>query len=554
MDKVEIISPGIASGKIFRLETGETQKNLQNKPVNSEEEIRKFQEAIKVCEIEIKELKEKTSKKLSSKEAKIFDAHLMFLQDPVLIDDTYRLITEKKVRSEEALSDKLKELEALFASIEDPLFKSRWADLEDVGKRLLRILAGKSVSLFPGERVIILTEEINPSQILSMADNLAGIITVSGSYNAHSSILARALKIPMAIRHDALNILKEGDSVILDCDCGRIILSPDEKELDIYKGKIKEINLQRITPAKPSPVETFTKDGVKITLLANIIHPGEADDVIRAGAEGVGIYRTEFSYLSKLPSEEELFLDYRAIAEKLNPLPVNVRTLDLGADKWPPYLPPLEEANPALGLRGIRFSLKNREIFETQLRAILRAWEYGNVAIILPMVSCLEDILNTKEIIKEVSEKIHINKEIPLGIMLETPSSVLTADLLAGETDFMSMGTNDLVQYTMAADRDFSGTEEWYQSLHPSLLRLYKMAAEAGEKHGIPVSICGEIGGNIEILPVLIGCGIKGFSMAPSKIESVREKIKGLSYTKLRDLAGEAVNCKSIFDVKKLLS
>ena len=401
----------------------------------------------------------------------------------------------------------------------------------------INTLTKKETLSYVNEKTILLAEEINPSEILSISEYIPGIIVENGSQNAHSSILARALKIPVILIDRAFHILKEGENIILDCNSGYIIQSPDEKTRNSYKNKLKEINTCQKKRKKQKAEETFTKDGIKITLLANIVHPKEAEEVIASGAEGVGIYRTEFSYLGKLPSEEELFQDYKSIGEALNPLPVNIRTLDLGADKWPPYLPPLKEENPALGLRGIRFSLKNKEIFITQLKAILRASLYGNIQIILPMVSIIEDIIETKKLIKKISEELGLEKKVPLGIMLETPSSVLCCEDFAKEADFMSMGTNDLVQYTMAADREFDETKEWYQSSHPSMIKLYSMAALAGEKNNIPVSICGEIGGDKKIVPLLIGCGIKGFSMAPSGIKEIREDIKKRNYNDLKNLS-----------------
>lgn len=548
MDKVEIVSPGIGTGRIF-LEKKLTK--ISKKDFHCiEEEKNRLNQAVDICKGEIKNLKDKATEKLSEKEALIFEAHLCFLQDPMLIDGTIELIEKEKIRAEEALENKLKELEVIFSEIPSPLFRNRWADLKDVAERLLRILTGRADKITKEEKIILLSPEITPSEILEHVETLGGIITEKGSQNSHSSILARALKIPMMIKSDAVNLLKEGEEIILDCQEGSIICRPDEEKISYY-NKITQTKAILLT--EPDPVETYTTDGERIILFANIINYGEIQEVINSRAEGVGIYRTEFAYLNHLPSEKELYEDYKKILEKLSPIPVTLRTLDLGADKWPSYLPPIKETNPSLGLRGIRYSLHNEEIFKTQIKAIVRASLYGNPKIILPMISCIEDIIKAKVIIKNICAELNIKMPL-LGIMLETPSSVLCADNFIGEADFMSIGTNDLVQYTMAADREAQDVKNWYQSIHPAMLKLYNMASVEGEKHGLLVSVCGEIGGDPSIVPVLIGCGIKQFSMVPGNIPLIREKVKILNHRELKKLADRAFLCNSSDEVSKIFS
>ncbi|HPZ07865.1 MAG TPA: phosphoenolpyruvate--protein phosphotransferase [Candidatus Eremiobacteraeota bacterium] len=547
MDRVEIVSPGIATGRLFI--SKKTVSFSKNDFIGIDEEKNRFKKAINKCKAEIEQLKNKTIKKLSRKEADIFQSHLFFLQDPMLIDDTLDLIEQRKIKAEEALQNKLNELEILFSEIPDPLFKNRWTDLKDVGERLLRLLFKDEKSISHNEKIILLSSEVTPSEILELSDNLSGIITEHGSENSHSAILARALKIPMMIKNKALSIFKNDEEIILDCKEGLIIERPDEEKRKYYQNKIIE-SISKIL-IKPEPEETWTADGVRITLLANIMNRGEIEDVIKSKAEGVGIYRTEFAYLNHLPQEEELYKDYKEILEKLSPLPVIFRTLDLGADKWPKYLLPLQESNPSLGLRGIRFSLQNEEIFTSQIRAILRASVYGKGKIIFPMVTCLEDIIKGKNIIKGICEELNVELP-PLGIMLEVPSSVLCAEGLAKEVDFMSIGTNDLIQYTMAADREREDTKKWYQSIHPAMLKLYTIASEAGEKHNISVSVCGEIGGDPSIVPILIGCNIKQFSMVPSRIPFIKEKISKLNYKRLKELVPKAINCHNTEEVQEI--
>jgi phosphotransferase system enzyme I (PtsI) len=547
LDKSEILSPGIGAGRIFIVKkSGEiSQRDFSS----VEEEKDRLNQAVLTCKEEIESLRDKTSEKLSDKEALIFEAHLCFLHDPMLIDGTLEIIETKKIKAEEALENKLKELEIIFAEIPGTLFQNRWADLKDVAERILRILTSQKGKNTEDEKIILISPEITPSEILEHVEILSGIVTEKGSANSHSSILARALKIPAMIKNDAADCLKDGEEIILDCNEGLIISRLDEENFRIYKNKITHLSEKLLT--EPSPLETYTSDGERIILFANILHYKEVQEVINSRAEGVGIYRTEFAYLNHMPSEEELYEDYKKILEKLSLLPVNFRTLDLGADKWPSYLPPLKETNPSLGLRGIRYSLYNEKIFNSQIKAIVRASLYGNPRIILPMISCLEDIIKTKKIIKKICVELNI-KMPPLGIMLETPSSILCADNLIEEVDFMSIGTNDLVQYTMAADRESQDVKNWYQSIDPAMLKLYSMAAQTGEKHGLYVSVCGEIGGDPEIIPILIGCGIKQFSMVSGNIRHIREKIKTLNYKALKELAGKAINCKNSHEVRNI--
>ncbi len=549
MDKSEIISPGIGAGRIFIVK--KSGKISQRDFSSVEEEKNRLAQAVIKCKEELEQLRDKTSQKLSEKEALIFEAHLCFLQDPMLIDGTVEIIEKEKIKAEEALQNKLKELEVIFAQIQGQLFQNRWADLKDVAERILRILTGRKNTGREDEKIILISPEITPSEILEHAEILSGIITEKGSTNSHSSILARALKIPGIIKTDATASLKEGEEIILDCNEGLIISHKDEEKFRNYKNKITGIS--EILLTEPSPVDTFTEDGERIILFTNIVHYKEVQSVINSQAEGVGIYRTEFAYLNRMPSEKDLYEDYKKILEKLSPLPVTFRTLDLGADKWPSYLPPLKEGNPSLGLRGIRYSLHNEEIFTVQIKAIVKASVYGNPKIILPMVSCRDDVIKAKNIIKKICGELNI-KMPPLGIMLETPSSILCAETMIGDIDFMSMGTNDLVQYTMAADRESPDVKDWYQSIHPAMLKLYSMAADTAEKHGLYVSVCGEIGGDSDIIPVLIGCGIRHFSMVPGNIRNIREKIKTLNYKSLKELAHKAWNCNNSDEVRNMFS
>ncbi len=549
VDNIEIISPAIGAGRIFIVKKS---NNICQRDFSSvEEEKSRLAQAVIKCKEELEQLKEKTSQKLSEKEALIFEAHLCFLHDPMLIDGTVEIIEKEKIKAEEALQNKLKELEVIFAQIQGQLFQNRWADLKDVAERILRILTGRKNTGREDEKIILISPEITPSEILEHVESLAGIITEKGSMNSHSSILARALKIPGMIKTDATASLKEGEEIILDCNEGLIISHKDEEKFRDYKNKITGIS--EILLTEPSPVDTFTEDGERIILFTNIVHYKEVQSVINSQAEGVGIYRTEFAYMNRMPSEKDLYEDYKKILEKLSPLPVTFRTLDLGSDKWPSYLPPLKEGNPSLGLRGIRYSLYNEEMFTVQIKAIVKASVYGNPRIILPMISCREDTIKAKGIIKKICGELNI-KMPPIGIMLETPSSILSMETMIPEIDFMSIGTNDLVQYTMAADRESSDVKDWYQSIHPAMLKLYSMAADTAEKHGLYVSVCGEIGGDSDIIPVLIGCGIRHFSMVPGNIRNIREKIKSLNYKSLKELAGKAINCKNSDEVRHMFS
>lgn len=498
---------------------------------------------------------------IGEEEAEIFSAHKMMLEDPEFISGIKEKISTEKINVEWAVKETANMFISLFENIEDEYLRARAADLQDVSNRLLRVLLNiQSVDLASiDEDSIIVAEDLTPSDTAGMnKDRVVGFITELGGRTSHTSIIARTLEIPsIAGVKDATKLVKHGDFMIIDGLTGEIFINPEEEIIKDYKNKLesqKEFKreLERLIGEKST-----SKDGYTVELAGNIGTPADIDSVLENDGEGVGLFRTEFLYMDKdrLPTEEEQFNAYKEVTEKLGDRPLVIRTLDVGGDKEIPYLNLPKELNPFLGYRAIRLCLDRLDIFKTQLRAIYRASNYGNIKIMFPMISDIGELREAKAVAAEVREELRkenipFNENVELGIMVEVPSVAIHSEAFAKEVDFFSLGTNDLIQYTVAVDRGNQTIAHLYNQYHPAVLRLIKMTIDNGHKAGIWVGMCGEVAGDEKLIPVLLGMGLDEFSMSASSILKARYLIKNTSKKEVETMLEDILNLPTAEDVE----
>jgi len=510
--------------------------------------IKRFKEAVEESKKQILRIKERIREKIGEKEASIFQSHLNILEDPLLIDETIKRIKKEKVNAETALREVYKDFLERFKSIQTEFIEERFRDIEDVAQRILHNLLKRPMMSLSHleESIIVVARNLSPSDTASMdKEKVLGFATDIGGRTSHAAIMARALEIPAVVGlRNVTEKVRPGSTIIVDGDRGRVIVNPTFSQIKNYQRKRKEFLAYRekLEELKSLPAQTI--DGREIELAANIAGPEEVDVAIRNGAEGVGLYRTEYLYMnrSSLPSEEEQFEAYRKVAEKVAPNSVIIRTLDIGGDKFLSPLPVPREINPFMGWRGIRLSLELVGIFKTQLRAILRAAQYGKVKIMFPLVSSLEEVKKANRILQEVKkelekEGVSFCDSIEVGIMVEVPSAAIIADVLAKEVDFFSLGTNDLIQYTLAIDRINEKVAHLYQPLHPTILRLIDNVVKAAHRENIWVGACGEMASDPLGMPVLLGLGVDELSVAPTSILEVKKVIRNISWEETQKIA-----------------
>lgn len=557
------VSPGIAWGKACIM--GGTPKITRRKirVAQVTQELARLTQAIGASREQLEALRDRIKNQLSAKEAAIFDAHLLFLKDPVFLAQIQKKLLDEQVNVEAAVEDVIEESVSVFKSTQDSYLKERIQDIRDVGARILDNLIGYSQQCLIGEEkhLIIVSPEITPSQAVGFnATQIKGLITEKGGPTSHAAILARSLGIPLVTgipnfsRHVELST-----PIFVNGYTGDVIINPSLRQIEKFRISAREQAEKKRQEKKVIGLPSITTDGQEIHLLANIRTVEDIELAQVFQAEGIGLYRTEIHFLDRndYPTENEQFHHYRVIAEKMAPYEVTIRTLDLGGDKFTPYFRnnhPLRERNPYLGLRAIRLSLKYPEIFKQQLRAILRASAFGNAKILVPMIASVEEIKQVKRLLLQSmhelkEQKIVFNEDIQLGAMIEIPSAALAAEAIVTEVDFLSVGTNDLIQYTLAVDRGNAQVSQFYEPLHPSILFLLKHIADTARRANKEVSICGEMAGDIRYSKLLIGLGYRHLSMSSFFIPQVKKIIRSMSMHEAKLLANRAL---SLTEVKKI--
>ena len=558
-------SDGIAIAKVYTL----TEPDLSFSKVSvedTENEISRLEKALEVSTKEIELIKETALKNLGEEEAQVFEAHLMVLSDPELVGQVKDAITSQKVNAEHALKEVSDMFISIFAGMEDnPYMQERAADIRDVSKRILANLLGVKIPS-PAtikDEVVVVAGDLTPSDTAQLNRKyVKAFVTDIGGRTSHSAIMARSLEIPAIVgTKEITSLAKDGDLIIIDGLSGDVFLNPSEDVVAEYRAKAEAFAAQQAEWEKLKDADTFTKDGHQVELAANIGTPKDLEGVIHNGAEGVGLYRTEFLYMDShdMPTEEDQFEAYKAVLEGMNGKPVVVRTMDIGGDKELPYLPLPHEMNPFLGYRAIRISLNEPEMFRTQLRALLRASVYGKLRIMFPMIATLNDFRGAKALLEEekaklIAEGVAVSDDIQVGIMIEIPAAAVLAHQFAKEVDFFSIGTNDLIQYTMAADRMNERVSYLYQPYNPSILTLIKHVIDSAHKEGKWAGMCGEMAGDQTAVPLLVGLGLDEFSMSASSVLKTRSLIAKLTLSDMQALADKAINeCATVQEVEALV-
>ena len=550
-------SPGIAIGKAFVLKSEALaipRFKISSKKVASE--IKRYMDALALTREELAGIQKKVEVEMGESYPDIFSAHLLILDDPVLRESTIKGIEKDNINAEYAVSQVLDKVGKTFSHIEDSYLRERAQDFKDVGRRILRNLMGKKEDTLSNlnDKVIIVAHDLAPSETALMdKEKVLGFATDIGGRTSHSAIMARSLTIPAVVGlGEITQRIENGDTIIIDGHEGVVVVKPSKSISERYLKKKKQLVVleKKLDKLKKSPAQTV--DGHRISLMANIESPKEVDLLERYGAEGVGLYRTEFFFLNRgdIPSEEEQFHAYKYAAERIAPLPVVIRTLDLGGDKFASILETPKEINPFLGWRAIRFCLARPDIFKTQLRAILRASSYGNVSIMYPLISTVEELRQANKILDEVKrelkkDKKEFSRDIEIGAMIETPSAAITCDLIAEEVDFFSIGTNDLIQYAMAVDRINEKIAYLYQPASPAVMRFIKHIIDSGHRKGVRVAVCGEIAGDINLTLILLGLGVDELSMGPVAIPEVKQIIRSVSIEEAREITEKALSLDS---------
>ncbi|MCF6138140.1 phosphoenolpyruvate--protein phosphotransferase [Pseudalkalibacillus berkeleyi] len=554
-------SSGIAIAKAFKLENPAL--DVEKKSIEDpSEEIDRFKHAIDQSKIELEAIKDHAEKELGEDKAAIFAAHLLVLKDPELIDNVKDKIKEELVNAESALDEITGMFISMFENMDNEYMKERAADIRDVRKRVLAHLMDiefNTPSMIT-EEVIIISDDLTPSDTAQLNRQFVkGFATDIGGRTSHSAIMARSMEIPSVVGTKTItDSVDNGTTVIIDGIDGHVIINPTADELATYEKKKEQYTQQKKEWAKLVTEQTVTADGVHVELAANIGTPKDVPGVLNNGAEGIGLYRTEFLYMNRdqLPTEEEQFEAYKEVLSKMEGKPVVIRTLDIGGDKELPYLNLPKELNPFLGYRAIRLCLDQQEIFRTQLRALLRASIYGNLKVMFPMIATLEEFRQAKAILLEekeklVQEKIEVSEMIEIGMMVEIPSTAVMADIFAKEVDFFSIGTNDLIQYTFAADRMNEQVSYLYQPYNPSILRLVKNVIDAAHKEGKWAGMCGEMAGDEIAIPILLGLGLDEFSMSATSVLPARTQLLNLSKEEIANHIDLILNLETDQQVKQ---
>ncbi len=554
-------SPGIAVGRVV-IHWKEQIDILREFVEEPEREIGRFRTAMEFAGEQIRETYSRVLETVGPGEAAIFKSHGLMLRDPDFVGQIERMILDESVNAEWAVKTVADSLIQIFESMGNDYMKARSDDVKDISDRVLKLLlqvGGVDLSNLR-EKSVVVAREITPSDISQLdRENTLGIVSETGGKSSHSAILARTLEIPavMGVR-EILDYVENGDLIIVDGETGQVFINPDDETVARYEDLLEKYECFKKSLSEIRGMSTVTLDGVEIELAANVASPKDLDDVFKNDGEAIGLYRTEFLYLdsSLLPPEDLQFEDYKNVVEAMEGRPVIIRTLDIGGDKKLDYLAIPEEENPFLGYRAIRLCLDRQEIFKVQLRAILRASVFGCVRILFPMISSLEELRAAKKILEETKEELRkegipFDESVQSGIMVEVPSAAILSDYFAKEVDFFSIGTNDLIQYTVAVDRGNEKLSHLYSQFHPAVLRLIKTVIDNGREAGIWVGMCGESAGDPKLIPVLLGMGLKEFSMTASSILQARWIIRNLRKSDLEQAAEKVLSLPTAEDVER---
>ena len=559
-------SGGIAIGKAYLWAKEEFV--IPRQPISEDQiarQIQLFEEALIKTRHEILELQKKISAEMGQSEAEIFDAHLLVLEDRMLIEDVISQMKSEKLNAAYIFQNVLKKYVQVFLKIEDEYLKERVSDINDVGRRILRNLLGKSAKRFEDlqERVILVAHDLSPSDTAAMhKKNILAFVTDVGGKTSHTAIMAKSMEIPAVVGLEkGILSIKTGDTLIVNGSTGLVLVNPDQEALDNYHKEetaFKDIT-RRFILLKDQPAVTL--DNRLVQLAANIELPDEIPSILEHGADGIGLYRTEFFYMNRtdIPSEEEHYQAYKFVAQAVKDNPVIIRTLDLGGDKFLSHLEIPRDMSPFLGWRAIRFCLARPDIFKIQLRAILRASVHGNLKLMYPMISGIEELRKAnillEECKKELKEKgLTFNDSMEVGAMIEVPSAAMTADIIAKEADFFSIGTNDLIQYSIAVDRSNEKVAYLYEPAHPGVLRLIKNIIDVGHRAGIWVGMCGEMAGDPLFTLILLGLGLDEFSMPSIMVPEIKHIIRSVNMAQAKQIAEEAVSLPTAAEVESFVN
>ncbi|ABW68501.1 phosphoenolpyruvate--protein phosphotransferase [Desulfosudis oleivorans] len=535
-------SPGICIGKAYLIDTDTSGVEVVEKyfidSKNISKEVNRFKAAVKKAKDELSAIIKDVPEDLQD-HVHILETHMVMFKDKMLYGKTIETIENEQVNAEWALKKTVADVREMFRDIADPYIKGRVTDIAQVTNRIMQQLLGTTTVDIGkiDKRVILVAHDLSPADTSQIQlDKIKGFVTDRGGRTSHTAIIAKTLDIPSVLgMENATKMIRNDDIIIVDGESGIVIVNPTDESIIKYQNREQEYEAYKIDVAKSSHLPVQTVDGVSVKVLANIELPAEIGHAKEYGADGIGLFRTEFLYLSRkeFPTEEELFLEYRKVVETMAPKPVTIRTLDINGDKVVAYDQTEEEANPALGLRAIRFCLKRPEVFQTQLRAILRASAFGNVKVMFPLISAYEEMVQAREALDTAADSLKkdglaYNGDIEVGAMIEVPATVIIADMLADIVDFFSIGTNDLVQYSLAIDRGNRQVAHLFQTFHPAVIRMIRQVIEVGKSKGVDVVMCGEMAGFPINLPILLGLGLERLSMNPPAIPIMKNAIRSM--------------------------